>query len=111
MRVKRARSRKSNSVKDLDEEYRSEVLPQSIAELPDEENKLERQDSNGFEVSHSSLDGSIRGSMKMVSSFAKGITKRKSVALRKETSPHDLLGADSSIIMQIQEQKMSPAAE
>jgi len=46
----------------------------------------------------------------MVSSFAKGITKRKSVVLKKETSPHDLLGADSSIIMPIQEQKMSPSA-
>lgn len=44
MRVKRARSRKSNSVKDLGEEYKSErsgddFLPQSIAELPEEENK------------------------------------------------------------------------
>jgi hypothetical protein len=54
-------------VKDIEEEYRSEVLPQSIAELPEEENKLERQGSNGFEMSHSSLDGSIRGSINMVS--------------------------------------------
>jgi len=65
---------------------------------------MERQDSNNtFELSHGSLDGSIRGSINIIgqSSFAKGITKRKSLMLMKETSPKDLLGADSSIIFPI----------
>jgi hypothetical protein len=42
MRLKRARSRRSDSVRDADSEVRAETLPASIAEMPEEEEKIDK---------------------------------------------------------------------
>jgi len=43
MRLKRSRSRRSDSVKDRISEIQTESHPIAIAELPEEENKIEEQ--------------------------------------------------------------------